>query len=139
MYDIRYLSRAKQEAVQLRETYSREFVHHFDNWLRYLAEQASDPSSNASIDASELVEQLSDEHVTTKWQLAWRRFATATMQEKLRAILVVLAKRRPPWELRMSSAWFELVPGVSTGIEVFYAVDHPNRRVIFHLFELVDH
>ncbi|OHB66456.1 MAG: hypothetical protein A2V70_02660 [Planctomycetes bacterium RBG_13_63_9] len=122
-YAIRYLRRAREEADAWRTTYGQGFVQAFDQWLVSLAEAAEDGSETTSVDALEILEQAmgeEDQPVTSQWEYSWDRFKSAGGPEKLLALLVLLRKRCPPWEFRMSSNWFALLDCIAVEIQGYY-------------------
>ena len=138
-YAIRYLRRAREEANHWRETYGQGFTQAFNRWLALLAEAAEEGGEVASVDALEIFERAmreEDQPVASQWRYSWERFRNANGLEMLRALLVVLRKRCPPWEFRMSSNWFSLLDHIPVEIQTYYVIDRPNRRIIFHLFEM---
>lgn len=136
-YAIRYLRRAREEADHLRATYGQGFAQDFGQWLVFLAGAAEDASEAVSIDALEVLEQAAgDEPVSSQWKYSWDKFKNTNGWEMLRALLVVLKKRCPPWEFRMSSNWFTLLDCIAVEIQTYYVIDRPNNRIIFHLFEM---
>ena len=36
----------------------------------------------------------------------------------------------------MSSNWFLLLDCIAVEIQTYYVIDRPNKRIIFHLFEM---
>ena len=136
-YAIRYLRRAREEADHLRATYGQGFARDFGQWLVFLADAAERASDAASVDALEILEQAAgDEPGSSPWKYSWETFKKANGLERLRALLVVLRKRCPPWEFRMSCNWFSLLDCIAVEIQTYYLIDRANMRVIFHLFEM---
>lgn len=138
-YLIRYLRRAREEADHLRTTYGQEFAKAFDRWLVFLAHSAENGLDAASIDVLEVLEQIpeeGDDSLPNQWKYAWGRFKNASGLEMLRALLIVLKKRCPPWEFRMTSNWFSLLDCIAVEIQAYYVIDRPNKRVIFQLFDM---
>ena len=138
-YAIRFLSRARTEFDDLSRTYSTVFAKDFAQWLKYLAEAAEDQNFSASIDAFEVLASIdTGEPVKNRWQHFWRRLSTSDAQTQLKALLTILQKRCPPWQFRMSTAWFPLLDCVNSEIQAYYGIDHANRKIVFYMFQLGD-
>jgi len=138
-YVIRYLRRAREEADHWRATYGQSLAKAFNRWIVLLANAAEEVSEVASVDALEILERAmreGDQPVPSQWKYSWEKLRNANRLEMLRALLVVLKKRCPPWEFRMSSNWFSLLDSIAVEIQTYYVVDRPNRRIIFHLLEM---
>ena len=129
----------REEASHLRDTYGQDFAKEFDGWLAFLASAVEDASESTSADALKILEEVARERtqpVSSPWSYSWGRFWKANGLEMLRALLVVLSKRCPPWEFRISNNWFTLLGFIRVEIQAYYMIDRLNKRIIFNLFEL---
>jgi hypothetical protein len=134
-YSIRFRSRAKDELEESCDIYGGTFRGQVLDWLAQLAEEAEHRQSFSSIDLQELLNTIADDPAEIK-QLtsSWGRWLQAPFMDKLKAILVVLRKRCPPWEFRASLQTFTVIDTFTSEVHVLYEVDHVHRQVILTKF-----
>ena len=125
--------------VFLLETYGAEFREEFNGWLQGLAAEAEKGDWKTSIDAFELMEELlkSDgsplKDIVSK--STWDRFYTLSTIGKLRALLVIIKKRCPPWSFRAANNWLPALSAFEIELTVYYMVDHLEKRLVVYLLE----
>ena len=136
-YDIKYRTGAKKDANYLRSTYGQNFSDELDRRLQLLAEAAEKKDDSQSIDGLEALSQL-DEIPTdsSQWRYSLRKLRESDYPTRLRAIVVLLRKKCPPWEFRFSSHMMKLLDRISHEVQFYYEIDHVDRRVIFTVIEL---
>ncbi|MCA9081924.1 MAG: hypothetical protein KDA58_15290 [Planctomycetaceae bacterium] len=137
-YKIRYAKSAKAEVDFLRSTYGTDFGTDFDAWLQDLANVRNPVPVRTSVDAVELFSAMVDNSAGTAWRKSWTKFVQAGALQKLRILLAVLRTRCPPWEFRITTAWFRLLNSISKELVAYYAIDHVERQVIIYLVEMTD-
>lgn len=131
---MRYSYQFRASAAEEFDLCCRTYGCHkmLQEWLREIAEAASQHDESQSIDALEVLEQLEN---SGQWRHAWRKFASASIKQQLAAILHVLRSRRPPWEFRMSLVSLAFLDGLfRREVQAYYEVEHPARRVVFTKF-----
>ncbi|NQV27300.1 MAG: hypothetical protein HQ518_23380 [Rhodopirellula sp.] len=136
-FKIRYYKSAKDEHRHLRETYGTEFARTFDQWLLDLRSAAERGERSGSLDAFEVfTEIIEGKQSSSAWKESFRRFARESLIDQIKTIYTVLKKRCPPYEFRMSTAWFHLLDFIPAEIQAYYFVDHTEGQIIFSKFEL---
>ena len=134
-YRIRFRARAKAD-LQIAKQYSTQFSDDLDAWLTEIAASCQRRDSSNSIDLIELLDHGTKaiEH-STAWEKAWKRWWSAAPFEKLKALVVFLRKRCPPWELRATSKWFTGILGAfDCDVCAYYEVNHVAGEVVFATF-----
>lgn len=139
-YHRKYVVSARAEYDWLTRNYGGDFSRELDLWLDGLIQDAEHRDWSTSLDATEILEELLGDGTRpeTTLQRNLRRLRSATVMERLRAILVVVRRRCPPWQFRTASRWFVLLGSIPVEIEVYYEVNHVDGRVIFTSIEIVD-
>ena len=134
-YRIRFRARAKQELL-IAKQYGVEFSEELDSWLADIAEACHRRDSSISIDLIELLDEGTQAvENSSAWKQAWKRWRNAAPVEKLKALVVFLKKRCPPWELRATSKWFTGILGVfDCDIHAYFEVNHVAGEVVFTMF-----
>ena len=70
------------------------------------------------------------------WARAWRRFRDAGWTDKLKSLRMLMAKRRPMWQLRVIGHTFLGLGGaVPVEVEIVYDINHVDETVTFIRFE----
>jgi len=133
-YAIRYRRKAKEELEKCCDTYGEELEQELYLWLGYLAEAAQRKESSGSIDVLELLE-TGLETVETGGRVAWQRFRQASFLEKVKAFVVFLKNRQPPWQVRSSIRHFTFLGRCSCEVAVFYEVDHIHHQIVLSKFD----
>ena len=128
-YSIKYKSGAKDDKEQLQRDYGAEFAGELERWLQHLCDdsESREHKSSASLDG-----------FREDCRRSWAEFRKAGFPAKLSALwtaVAVLASMGIP----RNDAWFRLLGIIPAEIQVVFAVDHANQRLIFHLVELSDH
>jgi len=138
-YSIRFRRRAREEVDALKQTYSRQFASDLDQWFTFIATAAEARNESHSIDAYALLQEIEAEGFEeSRWKFHLKKFASADMMSQIRQLLVMLGKRCPPTEFRMTTAWFDLLESVKHDVQAFYEIDHAGCRVILCKVDLGD-
>lgn len=135
-YKIRFRRRAKQELV-LAQSYSAEFGEQLNQWLIDIAVSIVPGKKDFAIDMTVVLEAGIDliPEGTSPWKTSWSRFCTAGHLEKLRALVALVKKRRPPWELQTTSRWFpQILNAFDCEAHAVFEVNHVDGEVIFTMF-----
>jgi hypothetical protein len=92
-YRIRYHAEARQELNKCNETYGpTDLPQRLATWLDELATEAETKDWNLSVDVEKLLETSeSIESLVRSWPDLWQRFWNASLKDKFRAALVVIA------------------------------------------------
>ena len=70
------------------------------------------------------------------WARAWRMFRDAGWLDKVKSLRALMAKRRPPWQLRITCHIFRgLGDVVPVEVEIVYDINHVDETVTFIRFE----
>jgi hypothetical protein len=134
-YATRYRERAKRELEHFTGPYDEEFRQALHSWLNQLAAEAQGKNYSLSIDALDLLNAVEEGADPGDWPGAWKRWKEASWRDKLRALLVILRKRRPPWEFRGAVQTFPVLSGAfHCEVHALYEVAHVDRQVIFTKF-----
>lgn len=141
-FKIVYDPDAKNEVIYFGTTYS--IRDELQRWQEQLAAEAAAGVDSASLNLTELLDELIDRGTTildeksevSSWKLSWERFKKVPLARKLQAVWVVVRRRRPPWELRMAVEGFYLLGTIPHDLIALYAVDRTKRQVKFLKFEL---
>ena len=100
-YDIKYRTGAKKDANYLRSTYGQNFSDELDRRLQSLADAAEKKDDSQSIDGLEALSRLDElQSASSQWGYSLRKLRESDTPTRLRALLVVLRKKCPPWEFR---------------------------------------
>lgn len=139
-YAIRYRRRAKEELARCCDTYGDELRGELYLWLQQLAEAAERKERSGSIDLDEILDDFGNVLETgletiDNWRIVRQRFGQASFLEKVKAFVVFLKNRQPPWQVRSSIRHFTFLGRCSCEPVVFYEVDDVHRRIIIVKFD----
>lgn len=135
-YRIKFERRAKEELTRAQDTYGTDFREESNGWLKQLAYEAERQTYSISIDTQELAESaLEALEKKTDWQYSWRRLLNSSWKTKLRALLAVVKKRRPPYEQRSAPGRFVILGSFDADVTAHFEIDHAQKCVIFRLFD----
>jgi hypothetical protein len=96
-YAIRYERHAREDLDVACETYGQEFRAAIQDWFTEIAE-AAEKREPMGQDVQQAADVFGKE-VLSSAKHSVRRWRAASAYEKFRALLLLLTKRRPPWEL----------------------------------------
>lgn len=138
-YRVRFRRSAKAELRSCCEVYTC-MVEPLSQWLDELAGDAAggDHEVSVSIEAllSGLVETGDQSPLTlSAWQLFRERFTRLGLVGKIKALLVLLRRRRPPWEVRAAVRVFQVLGTFHSEVAVVYEVNHPDRELVVTKWE----
>jgi hypothetical protein len=133
-YRVKYHREAKSSLDAAQHDYGPTFRQETNAWLSELVSEAERGNHSLSVDAKELLEAAADADPQSL-RRSWKRWLSAPALDKLRALLVIVRKRCPPWELRAAPRLFSVVDSFSCEIVAFYEIDHVEGRVIFRHFD----
>ncbi|MDA1052998.1 MAG: hypothetical protein O3C40_21300 [Planctomycetota bacterium] len=133
-YRLCFYKRARRELDECCQTYGDNLRTELWNWLRDIATAADTGSEIGSVDIIDLLDEgLSQD--ASQWSQALKRWWNATPVEKIKATLVLLRKRCPPWQARFTVRWITVLGQFPCEIHAHYIVDHVNKQVILTLFD----
>lgn len=135
-YRIRFRRRAMDELCCAR-AYGETFSAALDEWVADIAADTSQRDTSRSFDVLTLFEDVLNAAANpTPWKAAWMTWCQATPLEKIQALVILLRRRCPPWELRVTSRWFRGVLGVlDCEVHAYYEVNHVKQEVVFTKFD----
>lgn len=134
MYSVRYRESAKRELEECAVYGLSEPIH---NWLAELAIEAERRDYALSFDLRDLLESLGDPAARSSgsWRYSLDKWLEADGIKRIGALITVLRKRSPPWELRASNKTLPVLGGAfASEIAIFYEVDHGARGIIVSKF-----
>lgn len=136
-YKTRFVRSAKEELRQCYEDYPC-LKEHLEAWLTELASCAERHDETGSWDISELPSSLASAMSPTKssWAATQEHLGECSWMETLKAIVELVRRRKPPWQLRASWRVFSVLNGAfHCMIVVFYDVDHVSKQIVVRLFD----
>ena len=122
----------KLEAAQ--EMYGSSFSAEINAWLADLVSTVAHSNDTQSVELTELLENLIATDARP-WRASLSRWTGLPVRDKLRALLTVIKRHRPPWEIRVAARRLTLLGGLDTEVVVYFAVDHATRQVTVLGFE----
>jgi hypothetical protein len=139
-YAVRYRRRALEElnacAAALAPN-GQGFLECVKGWLQDLADEAERNETGLSVDAKEFLELLGTGAEGLIPKTGLDRWRAEGIREKIRAFLILLRDRSPPWTFRMAMEVFLIpntvsnLPSHSPGVVLaFYEVDRVNEKII---------
>jgi hypothetical protein len=134
-YRIRFRTSAKEELLRAKK-YSMQFSQELDEWLEDIAASSHRRDALKSIDLLDLLEQgINIAENLSPWKSVWKKWWKAAPIEKVKALITVLKKRCPPWQLRATSKWFSGILGAfDCEVHAYFEVNHVDGEVIFTKF-----
>lgn len=136
-YSVKYERRAKTEKEWLCETYGQQYSEQLEVWLGQLAsEAAAGKSPRASDDLFDILEKGLDRAENEKGQWAYfaRRWREAGILDRVRALLVAIKRRRPPWRCRGAS---RAIPALESRIniptDIIYEINDVKKWLVVRM------
>lgn len=135
-YLIKYERNAKAELTSAQDCYGGQFREATNTWLREIAVAAECRDYEVSLSSADLADILETVLNSPRWLWphSWRRWVKASIRQRFRATLVLIRKRCPPWEIRVSERRFTVIDAFSAEVTAVFEVDHVQKRVIFRMF-----
>ncbi|HEY7425425.1 MAG TPA: hypothetical protein VH682_14435 [Gemmataceae bacterium] len=135
-YFIKYERNAKAELTSAQDCYGGQFRVETNAWLQEIAAAAERRDYAASLNSVDLVDILKTvlDSPRRSWPYSWRRWVKAPIRQKFQATLILIHKRCPPWEIRVSERSFTVIDAFSAEVTAVFEVDHVQKRVIFRMF-----
>jgi len=137
-YAVRYQRDAGAERDYLKETYGQSFREAYDLWVISIATRAAE--NDKFEDAGDLPTVLDDalnDNRLADWKQSWQVFRSAGFRDKIKAVLSVLRKRKPP--LRSLILENHGLPGLdgvlSLAVRLYFEIDDVNARILVRVVE----
>lgn len=137
-YSVRYQRAAGAERDYLKDTYGQSFREAYDQWVILIATRAA--ANDKFEDAGDLpavLDDALDHNKLADWKQSWQEFRSAGFRDKIKAVLSVLRRRRPP--LRTLIMENQKLPGLdgylTLSVRLYLEIDDVNQRIIVRLVE----
>jgi hypothetical protein len=137
-YKVRFRESAKEEYETCCKTYPniRDIL---SAQLEALADEAEKNKHESSLDLNKILPEDIDDLKRlvngSDIKLSWEKFKESGFWEKIKACLIIVKKRRPPWELRCSDFLFTYSEIVPFEFLIVYELDHVNKELVVTLLD----
>lgn len=132
-YRIRYDEETKAELEMAYEIYGSRFKGEFTEWLELIATAAANPQDTNTLDLLEVLENA--ENWKEDVRLSFQELCKTNLLGKIRALLSIVRRRKPPWQLRTVWQFFRIVDSFTCEVHAYFIVSHSERTVTFYLIE----
>lgn len=125
-YRMRFVSQAEQQLNDCCETYGQTFRASAYGQLHEIAQRAAQQDDSQSVNVLEVLEHLIDD---PKLATVLRRWRQASYTDKIKAILLTVKNRKPPWRFRYETVTATWLGDGQWPFDVYYLIDDVKRTV----------
>jgi hypothetical protein len=130
-YTVKHHKDAARERDWLFSTYGESFRTAYNDWMDEIARWAAINKEDGWFDLDQMLACLLEEGELPNWARSLKRFRQAGVREKLRALVAMVKKRRPPWRLKAAS---RPIPGLDDqlliDVGIIFDINDVDRLIV---------